>query len=106
GLFAADPAVVPVISTPSAPLHLHGYQPATMLGGHVGSATAVRVTATVWPLAALSERPVHGLAPGLFEGVLPRTRRLACACPVCMGVPLASRSSGTFAGQPAARGQV
>jgi hypothetical protein len=100
GLYAADPALQPVISTAGNPLHLHGYQPSTMLGGHIGSATALRVTATIWPLAELVERPVHSLgAPlashllglPLFEGVIPRARRLACACPACAGTrPLAA----------------
>jgi hypothetical protein len=96
GLYAADPALQPVISTAGNPLHLHGYQPATMLGGHIASGTAVRVTATIWPLAELVERPVHLLGPplavqllnlSLFEGVFPRARRLACACPGCAGTP-------------------
>lgn len=53
GLYATDPAVEPVISTPGHPLHLHGYQPETMLGGHVGSASAISVTTTIWPLTGV-----------------------------------------------------
>jgi hypothetical protein len=96
GVYAADPALQPVVSTAGNPLHLHGYQPATMLGGHIGSATARRVTATIWPLAELVERPVHLLGPPLatyllgqelFGGVLPRVRRPACGCPACAGAP-------------------
>ncbi len=75
GLYAADPALQPVISTPGNPLHLHGYQPATMLGGHIGRATALRVTATIWPLAELVERPVHLAGSPAFEGVLGRAAR-------------------------------
>jgi hypothetical protein len=85
GLYAADPALQPVISTPGSPLHLHGYQPATMLGGHVGSATAVRVTATIWPLAELVERPVHLASVPFFDGVLGRGRRWGCCCPAYAG---------------------
>jgi hypothetical protein len=55
GLYAADPALQPVISTPGHPLHLHGYQPETMLGGHVGSARAISATATIWPLTRVLE---------------------------------------------------
>jgi hypothetical protein len=50
GLYAGDPAMQPVISTPGQPLHFHGYQPGAMRGGHITSAAAVNVTATVWPL--------------------------------------------------------
>jgi hypothetical protein len=56
GLYAADPTLQPVISTAGHPLHLHGYQPQTMLGGHVGSASAISVTATVWPLSQVITR--------------------------------------------------
>jgi hypothetical protein len=82
GLYATDPAVEPVISTPGHPLHLHGYQPETMLGGHVGSASAIRVTATIWPLTGVqawtgdldSLRLLDGfvriLGPSLDEGAV------------------------------------
>lgn len=53
GLFAADTAMQAVVSVPGAPLHFHGYQPASMVGGHIASAAAVNVTATVWPLDAV-----------------------------------------------------
>lgn len=53
GLYAADPTLQPVISTPGHPLHLHGYQPDTMLGGHIGSASAISATATVWPMTGV-----------------------------------------------------
>lgn len=56
GLYAADSTLQSVISTPDHPLHLHGYQPETMLGGHVGSASAISVTATVWPLSQVITR--------------------------------------------------
>ena len=56
GLYAADPAMEPVISVADHPLHLHGYQPETMLGGHVGRASAISVTATVWPLSQVITR--------------------------------------------------
>jgi hypothetical protein len=56
GLYAADSALQPVISTAGHPLHLHGYQPEVMLGGHVGNASAISVTATVWPLSQVITR--------------------------------------------------
>ncbi|MFQ5813432.1 MAG: hypothetical protein ACE5I2_09645 [Anaerolineae bacterium] len=52
-----------VVSTAGHPLHLHGYQTAVaglptvpQLGGHVGSASAISVTATVWPLSQVITR--------------------------------------------------
>jgi hypothetical protein len=64
GLYAADPALTRVISTPGHPLHLHGYETGVMLGGHIGSAPAVSITATIWPLdqMVVSRGPVRPLA--------------------------------------------
>jgi len=67
GLYAADPEMQPVISTPGHPLHLHGYQTRDVaglptvpqLGGHVGSAKAISVTATVWPLSQVITKSVE-----------------------------------------------
>ncbi|MFQ5594566.1 MAG: S-adenosyl-l-methionine hydroxide adenosyltransferase family protein, partial [Anaerolineae bacterium] len=56
GLYAAAPALQRIVSTAGHPLHLHGYQTETMLGGHVGSATAISVTATIWPLSQVNTR--------------------------------------------------
>lgn len=50
GVYAADPELQPVVSTPGHPLHLHGYQPDELIGGHVGHATAISATVIVWPL--------------------------------------------------------
>lgn len=50
GMSAADPELQPVVSTPGHPLHLHGYQPDELIGGHVGHATAISATVIVWPL--------------------------------------------------------
>ena len=56
GVYAADPALQPVVSTAGHPLHLHGYQPDRMLGGHIKSARAISVTATIWPLTNVVTR--------------------------------------------------
>ena len=56
GVYAADPALQPVVSTAGHPLHLHGYQPDKMLGGHIKSAPAISVTATIWPLTNVVTR--------------------------------------------------
>lgn len=50
GLYAAAPAWQETVSQPDAPLHLHGYQPATMRGGHLHAAPSEAVRITVWPL--------------------------------------------------------
>jgi hypothetical protein len=59
GLYAADPALRLLVSVATSALHLHGYQPSTMLGGHVGSAAVVAATATVWPLVEVLPRRGH-----------------------------------------------
>jgi hypothetical protein len=59
GLYAADPALRLLVSVATSPLHLHGYQPATMRGGHVGSAAVVQATATIWPLVEVLPRRGH-----------------------------------------------
>lgn len=59
GIYAADPALHPFVSTAGHPLHLHGYQPATHLGGHVGKAAALDLTVTVWPLDQVTLRRVE-----------------------------------------------
>lgn len=68
GLYAADPALQPVISVAGHPLHLHGYQPGAMLGGHVGRASAISVTATIWPLSQVITR-IGKLRPGALYSV-------------------------------------
>ena len=55
GLYAAEPELQPIISTAGNPLHLHGYQPATQLGGHIASAEAINVTITIYPLEAIQQ---------------------------------------------------
>lgn len=62
GVYAAAAALQPVISTTGNPLHLHGYQPGPMLGGHIVSAAPVSGIATIWVLDALIEQPAP-LAP-------------------------------------------
>lgn len=52
GLYAADLQLQPVIAGEGVALHLHGYQPATMRGGHITRAAARQITVTVWPLDA------------------------------------------------------
>jgi hypothetical protein len=56
GLYAAEPALAGLIAVPNDPLHLHGYQPGAMVGGHVGRAVARSGTATLWPLQAVVRR--------------------------------------------------
>jgi hypothetical protein len=63
GLYAAAPALQPAIAAPDQAIHLHGYQPATMLGGHIGRAAAVQVAATVWPLREVVARRGHLQGP-------------------------------------------
>jgi len=62
GLYTSIPALAPVISTAENPLHLHGYQPAALLGGHITSAAAWDVRVTVWPLDQLAVR--RGMTAG------------------------------------------
>ena len=50
GVYVANPSLQPFISVPGMPLHLHGWQPGIMEGGHIVSAQAADVTATVWPM--------------------------------------------------------
>lgn len=50
GVFAANPSLQPFISVVGVPLHLHGYRPAEVDGGHIVSAVARTATATAWPL--------------------------------------------------------
>ena len=55
GLYAADAELQPVISTAGNPVHLHGYQPETQLGGHIASAEATDVTVTIYPLNVIQQ---------------------------------------------------
>jgi hypothetical protein len=50
GVYAAPPALMPLISTPGAPLHLHGVSEPAATGGHITSAAVLAATAHVWPL--------------------------------------------------------
>lgn len=59
GLYAAEPKLQPVISTAGHPLHLHGYQPDVMRGGHVKHASAISATVTIWPLSRVQARTVE-----------------------------------------------
>lgn len=63
GVYAADPALHALVSVGGQPLHLHGYQPGTMRGGHVGRAAAESVNATVWPLVEILPRRGHQAGP-------------------------------------------
>src|SRR5207248_7521124 len=67
GVYAVAPALQPVISTSGNPLHLHGYQPAARLGGHIVSAIAADVQATIYPLEEAISRPTP-LAPDASPG--------------------------------------
>jgi hypothetical protein len=55
GLYAADPELQPVISTPGNPIHLHGYQLDSRLGGHIASAQAENVIVVVYPLETVQQ---------------------------------------------------
>lgn len=55
GLYAADPEMQPIVSTAGNAVHLHGYQPETMIGGHIASAEAVDVTVTIYPLEVVQQ---------------------------------------------------
>ncbi len=50
GFYAAEAELQPVVSVAGRPVHLHGYQPEAMLGGHIATAAAADVTLTVYPL--------------------------------------------------------
>jgi len=50
GFYTSDPALQPVVSTEGRPVHLHGYQPDAMIGGHLSSAVVERAAVTVYPL--------------------------------------------------------
>ena len=81
GLYSSEPALQPVIAAPGAPLHLHGYQPVTRLGGHIAHAAALQVTATVWPLDdvqpyAARREPDRLALPICGDG--------PCTCPGCL----------------------
>jgi hypothetical protein len=69
GLYAAAPALQPAIAAPDQPIHLHGYQPATLLGGHIGRAPVRQATATVWPLREVVAR--RGRLQGPKAGWVP-----------------------------------
>ena len=62
GLYASDSDVQPLIATGTETVHLHGYQPDTMLGGHIGSAAAVDVAVTLYPLKVV-DRELDTPAP-------------------------------------------
>ena len=64
GLYAADPALTRVVSTPKDALHLHGYVSDVMLGGHVGSAQAISLTVTRLAAREDGHQPRPSAAPG------------------------------------------
>jgi 2-iminobutanoate/2-iminopropanoate deaminase len=66
GLYGAEADMQALISTPGHPLHLHGYQNASMRGGHVISARVINATVTVWPMARLELND-----PEFLEGMAP-----------------------------------
>ncbi|MFN8379639.1 MAG: hypothetical protein U0452_13315 [Anaerolineae bacterium] len=54
GLYAANPSLHPLFSVPNVPLHLHGYSLGERRGGHINSAAAGHVVATIWPVDDLT----------------------------------------------------
>jgi hypothetical protein len=59
GLWALDPALQLLVSVGDLPLHLHGYEPAIMRGGHIGTAAVEDATVRVWPLTTVVPRRGH-----------------------------------------------
>lgn len=53
GVYAAEEDAELIISVPDRPLHLHGYDLEAAIGGHIQSASATHVTATVYPLETI-----------------------------------------------------
>lgn len=50
GVYAANASLQPFFSVVGVPLHLHGYRPDALEGGHIVSAQVLEATATLWPL--------------------------------------------------------
>jgi len=50
GFYVRDPELQTVVSTAERPVHLHGFQPDVMIGGHIASAVVENLTLTVYPL--------------------------------------------------------
>jgi len=53
GVYAAEEDAQLIVSVAGRPLHLHGYQTDGSVGGHIQSAVATHVTATIYPLKVL-----------------------------------------------------
>ena len=83
------PRPPPVIPRPVNPLHLHGYQPSRMLGGHIGKAAARQATATVFPLRDVVARrsrlqgPKAAWLPALGAAPPPGPHALASSQTTC-----------------------
>ena len=50
GIYSNDETIVPFISVPSAPVHLHGYEQSHVVGGHVVEAKVQTATVSIYPL--------------------------------------------------------
>ena len=53
GVYAAEEDAQLIVSVAGRPLHLHGYQTDGSVGGHIQSAVATHVTATIYPLEVI-----------------------------------------------------
>lgn len=51
GIYSNDQTILPFISVPSAPIHLHGYQQSHVVGGHVVEARVKSAEVSLYPLA-------------------------------------------------------
>ncbi len=63
GLYAASPDIQPMIATGTNTVHLHGYMPDTLLGGHITAAAATDITVTLYPIQTI-DRELDAPAPG------------------------------------------
>ncbi|MEP7293941.1 MAG: hypothetical protein ABI835_19295 [Chloroflexota bacterium] len=50
GFYVTDPELDGVVTAVGAKVHLHGFQPEALLGGHIASAIVEHATLTVYPL--------------------------------------------------------
>jgi len=53
GIYAANPTIQNIISVEGLPLHLHGYEKESRVGGHVIQIQTLGARVTVWPLKDL-----------------------------------------------------
>jgi len=64
GVFVANPSLQPLISVPGLPLHLHGFLPDQLVGGHIVQAMTDDVEVTIHPLDDLN-LTIHNVAKAM-----------------------------------------